>query len=124
MGGGWSVFRDRNVSTLSPAPRGINRKDTSMTEQQFFSGQTQIFWACKALLDGRIISHRNEIREVHSWRLGSIIHRLKAEYEWPIHTSYSTPDHVAFYSLKSDADRTILRFPPSAKALCNAEGVQ
>lgn len=95
-----------------------------MTDDQFYSGQTQVFWTCKALLDGRTISHRTEIRELRGWRLGAIIHRLKADYAWPIQTTYSTPDNVAFYSLKADVDRAALRFPPSAKALGQREDVQ
>ncbi len=93
-----------------------------MQDDQFYSGETQVFWTCKALLDGREISHVTEIREVHGWRLGAIIHRLKSEYAWPIQTRYRSPDNVAFYSLTPDADRTKLRFPPSAKALGERQG--
>lgn len=93
-----------------------------MNDDQFYSGETQVFWACKALLDGRTISHVTEINEVRGWRLGAIIHRLKADYAWPIQTRYRSPDNVAFYSLCPDADCTKLRFPPSAKALSNGEG--
>jgi hypothetical protein len=124
MGGGWSVFRGRNAFTLSPAPCGINHKDDTMIDDQFYSGKTQVFWTCKSLLDGLTISHITEIREVRGWRLGAIIHRLKADYAWPIQTSYRKPDNVAFYSLSTDADRSSLRFPPSAKMLGQKEGVQ
>lgn len=95
-----------------------------MTDDKCHSGPTQVYWTCKALLDGRTISHRTEIREVRGWRLGAIIHRLKSEYAWPIHTTYSTPDNVAFYSLKADVERTTLRFPPSASALGKLEGAE
>lgn len=95
-----------------------------MTTDKFFSKPTQVFWTCKALLDGREISHRTEIREVRGWRLGAIIHRLKSEFAWPIHTTYSPADNVAFYSLKGDVDRTTLRFPPSASALDRVEGIE
>ncbi len=91
-----------------------------MTDK-FYSGETQVFWTCKALLDGRTISHATEIREVNGWRLGAIIHRLKADYAWPIQTRYRSPDNVAFYSLSPDADRAALRLPPSAKALGQGE---
>lgn len=124
MGGGCSVFRGRNVYTLRPAPCGINHKDNIMSDDQFYSGSTQVFWTCKALLDGRIISHVTEIREVRGWRLGAIIHRLKTDYDWPIIATYRKPDNVAFYSLKKEADRSKLRFPPSAKALGDGEDVQ
>jgi len=95
-----------------------------MTTDKFYSKPTQVYWTCKALLDGRTISHRTEIREVRGWRLGAIIHRLKNDYGWPILTTYSTPDNVAFYSLTEGTDCTVLRFPPSAKALAQAEGAQ
>ena len=36
-----------------------------MTKQdRWFSGETQVYWTCKALIDGRVISHRTEIREI------------------------------------------------------------
>jgi hypothetical protein len=124
MGGRWSVFRSRNVSILHPALCGINRKAKQMTDEQFYSGKTQVFWACKALLDGRTISHVNEIQEVRGWRLGAVIHRLKTDYAWPIQTRYRSPDNVAFYSLKADVDRAALLLPPSAKALGQAEDAQ
>jgi len=95
-----------------------------MTTNKFYSRPTQVFWTCQALLKGRTISHVTEIREVRGWRLGAIIHRLKADYGWPIQTTYRKPDNVAFYSLSPDADRTALRFPPSASALGNVEGAQ
>ena len=123
MGGGWSVFRGRNALTLCPAPYGFNHKDDPMTDNRFYSKKTKVHWTCKALLDNREISHATEIQEVSGWRLGAIIHRLKSEYAWPIQTRYRTPDNVAFYSLKPDADRATLRFPPSAKALGIVEGV-
>jgi hypothetical protein len=95
-----------------------------MNGDQFYSGQTQVFWTCKALMDGRTISHLTEIREVRGWRLGAIIHRLKADYAWPIQTRYRSPDNVAFYSRKSDADHAKLRFPKSAMALGKGEAAQ
>lgn len=92
-----------------------------MTDDQFYSGQTQVFWVCEALLDGRTISQETEIREVRGWRLGAIIHRLKADYAWPICAAYRHPDNVAFYSLSPDTDRATLRFPASATALGKVE---
>jgi hypothetical protein len=88
-----------------------------MIDDQFYSGKTQVFWTCKALLDGRTINQQTEINEVRGWRLGAIIHRLKNEYNWPIEPDYRGPQNVAHYSLKAGIDRTTLRFPPSAKAL-------
>ena len=95
-----------------------------MTGTNFYSNKTQVYWTCRALLEGRVISHRTEIREIRGWRLGAIIHRLKSEYAWPIQTTYSKPDNVVFYSLKNDADLEALRFPPSAKALGTLETAQ
>lgn len=93
-----------------------------MTQPHFYSKPTSVYWTCKALLDGRTISHQTEIREVHGWRLGAIVHRLKAEFGWPICTEYTSPGRIALYRLSPDADRTKLRFPKSAKALCKGEG--
>jgi hypothetical protein len=59
-----------------------------MTDDQSFSGKTQVFWACKVLLDGRVINQQTEINEARGWRLGAIIHRLKNEYGWPIKANY------------------------------------
>ena len=86
-----------------------------MTEM--FSGSTQVFWTCKALIGGRAISHQTEIREVRGWRLGAIIHRLKQEYAWPITTDYLPGSRIAIYRLNPDTDLTRLRFPPSAAEL-------
>ena len=91
-----------------------------MTRQKWYSGATQVYWTCKALLEGRAISHKTEIREVRGWRLGAIIHRLRHEFGWPIVTEYRGPDHVAYYSLAPGFDKAALRFPRSARAL--AEG--
>jgi hypothetical protein len=95
-----------------------------MIDDQFFSGKTQVFWTCKALLDKRTISHRTEINEVHGWRLGAIIHRLKSEYGWPIQAEYRAPRNIAHYSLKAEIDRAALRFPPSARSLAKQENAQ
>ncbi|WP_254444547.1 MULTISPECIES: hypothetical protein [unclassified Ruegeria] len=51
-----------------------------MSSDQWYSNRSQVFWTCKALLDGRTISHMTETREVRGWRLGAIVHRLKSEY--------------------------------------------
>lgn len=92
-----------------------------MTQNRFYSSPTQVYWTCKAFLDGRTITHRTEIREVRGWRLGAIVHRLRHEYGWPIEVEYRGSENVAHYWLKPDADRDRLRLPPSAKALGRAE---
>lgn len=88
-----------------------------MSSNQWYSGKTQVFWTCKALLDGRTISHKTEIREVRGWRLGAIVHRLKHDYGWPIRVEYRGPQNIAHYWLDPDADRASLRLPSSARAL-------
>lgn len=88
-----------------------------MNSNKWYSGQSQVFWTCKALLEGRTISHKTEIREVRGWRLGAIIHRLRHHYGWPIHAEYRGPENIAHYSLKAGTDRNKLRFPRSARAL-------
>jgi hypothetical protein len=90
-----------------------------MSSKRWYSGRTQIHWTCKALIEGRTISHKTEIREVRGWRLGAIIHRLKTEYHWPIEVDYRGPENVAHYRLSKRADKARLRFPPSATALGN-----
>ncbi len=88
-----------------------------MKHDRMYSNPTQVYWCCKALLDGRIISHKTEIREVSGWRLSAIVFNLRDKYEWPIVTEYRGPENVAYYSLPPGADRTRLQFPPSANAL-------
>ena len=88
-----------------------------MSSKKWYSGNTQVYWTCKALIEGRTINHRTEIREVRGWRLGAIIHRLKTEFHWPIQVEYRGPENIAHYWLSKDADIGALRLPRSAKAL-------
>ncbi len=88
-----------------------------MKQKCFYSGKSQIAWTCKALMDGRTISHKTEIREMRGWRLGAIIHRLIHDFQWPIETEYRGPLQVAYYSLSPDADLAALKLPKSAKVL-------
>jgi hypothetical protein len=88
-----------------------------MNHDRMYSSTTQVFWTCDALLKGRVISHKTEIREVRGWRLGAIVHTLKHKYKWPILVEYRGPENVAYYSLASNTDRTRLKFPRSAKSL-------
>lgn len=87
--------------------------------ENFYSSPTQVYWCCKALIDGRTISHRTEIREVKGWRLGAIIHVLKSKYDWPIVAEYRGPENVAYYRLPSGAAIASLKFPPSAASLAD-----
>ena len=93
-----------------------------MKNDRLYSSPTQVFWCCKALMDGRIISHKNEIREVKGWRLGAITHTLRKKYDWPIIAEYRGPEYIAFYRLPPDADSSKLRFPTSAKELAEKGG--
>jgi hypothetical protein len=104
MGGGWSVFRGRNVFTLCPAPCGFNHKDFNMIDDQFYSGKTQVFWVCNVLLQKRTITHQTEIQEVYGWRLGAIIHRLIHDYDWPIQADYRGSRNDAHNLMKAGTD--------------------
>ncbi len=88
-----------------------------MSSNQWYSNLTQVFWTCKAFLEGRTISHKTEIREVRGWRLEAIVHRLKSEFGWPIQTEYRGPKNVAYYSMKPGFDRMELRFSRSVRSL-------
>lgn len=86
------------------------------------SGETQIYWTCKALIGGRTISHIDEIGEVQGWRLGAIICALKRKYDWPIRADYKAPENVAYYTLAPDTDWRKLKFPQSARSLLPLNG--
>lgn len=94
-----------------------------MPKRDWYSNKTQVFWTCKALIDGRTINHRTEIREVKGWRLGAIIHVLKVDYGWPILVEYRKPENIAYYWLDRDCDPRDLRYPPSALPLIEGETV-
>lgn len=87
---------------------------------RWYSSPTQIYWACKALKEGRTVTHKTEIREAKGWRLAAIMERLRKRYGWPILTEYRGPENVAHYRLQPGADIARLRYPPSAARL--AEG--
>lgn len=91
---------------------------------RFYSSPTQVFWTCNALLEGRTISHKTEIREIKGWRLGAIIHTLRKKYGWPILADYRGPENVAHYRLAPGTDRTRLNFPHSARALAETGGAE
>lgn len=85
--------------------------------KHWHSNKTQVYWTCKALIDGRTINHMDEIGEVQGWRLGAIIHNLRQKYRWPIETEYRGPERIAHYWLHSGSDWRGLSFPKSAKVL-------
>ena len=89
---------------------------------RWYSSPTQVFWTCKALMEGRTLTTKTEIREVKGWRLAAITERLRKQYSWPIETEYRGPENIAHYRLAPGTDVTRLRFPPSAKML--ADGLE
>lgn len=91
-----------------------------MSEQGFYSGNSQIKWACAGLLSGRTLGHNDEIAEAQGWRLAAIVWRLKNKYGWPITTEYVGPENRACYKLEPGTDRASLAFPPSARALARS----
>lgn len=68
-------------------------------------------------MEGRTITHWDEIGEVRGWRLGSIIHSLRTKYHWPIEADYRGPENIAHYRLVRRPDWRALDFPRSAKPL-------
>jgi hypothetical protein len=102
----------------TPIRLWLQDKGYQMSKQdRWFSNPTQVFWTCKALIEGRVISHEIEIAEVKGWRLGAIIHLLRSKYHWPIDVEYRGPECVAYYRLRPETDITRLTYPPSAIAL-------
>lgn len=93
-----------------------------MTKQdRWYSSPTQRFWTCKALIEGRTISTKSEIREVKGWRLAAIVETLKSKYGWPIKAELRGKENVAHYYLAPGTDPATLNYPPSAQSL--ADGV-
>lgn len=79
---------------------------------KWYSGETQIRWACRELIKGREISHAHEIAEARGWRLAAIIHNLIHKYKWPIDKRYDSK-RVAYYRLGRDVDTDALKKPRS-----------
>ncbi|AYF02185.1 hypothetical protein PY32053_02592 [Paracoccus yeei] len=84
---------------------------------RWYSSPTQIYWTCDALIRGRVLSTRTEIREVKGWRLAAVCHKLSSKYHWPILVDYRGPENIAHYRLAPGTDISRLRFPPSAQSL-------
>ena len=94
-----------------------------MTNQdRWYSNKTQRYWTCKALIEGRTISTKSEIREVKGWRLAAIVETLKSKYGWPIKVELRGKENVAHYFLALGTDPATLKYPPSAQSL--ADGAQ
>jgi hypothetical protein len=83
----------------------------------WYSNDSQVYWTCKALIQGRTINHMDEIGEVRGWRLGAIIHNLRRKYDWPIDTEYKGPERIAHYTLRAGCDWHCLSSPRSARKL-------
>ncbi len=92
--------------------------------ERFYSSPTQVFWTCRAFLDGRTISTKTEIREAKGWRLGAIVHTLRKKYGWPILAEYRGPENIAHYRLAPGTDRSRLKFPRSAQSLAEEGGAE
>jgi hypothetical protein len=90
----------------------------------FHSSNTQFYWAVKALMDGRTLSHKTEIREVNGWRLAAIVCELRQKYHWPILAEYRGPENIAHYRLNPSCNPAGLKFPRSARALKPESGGQ
>ena len=88
---------------------------------RWYSSPTQVFWTCKALMEGRTLTTKTEIREVKGWRLAAITERLRKQFDWPILTDYRGPENIAHYRLAPGTDLSKLRLPPSAKSLAQGE---
>ena len=78
----------------------------------WYSGETQIRWACREPIKGREISHAHEIAEANGWRLSAIIHNLIHRYKWPIDKRYGN-NRVAYYRLAVSVDKDALEKPRS-----------
>lgn len=92
-----------------------------MAKRDRYSNPTQVFWTCKALIEGRTITHKTEIREVNGWRLGAVIHKLRRDYDWPIADAYRGKENIKHYWLPKECDWRKLRFPASAEHLLEGE---
>lgn len=88
-----------------------------MTDRHCHSNQTQVYWTCKAPLEGRTITHLDEIGEVQGWCLCAITQNLRSNYDWPIHSNYRCPQNIAHCWLRKGVVRRGLRFPKSASKL-------
>ncbi len=79
---------------------------------RWYSSETQIRWVCKQLIQGREISHADEIAEAQGWRLSAIIHQLRTRYKWPIATRFDE-NRIAHYRMGTDVDTDKLKKPRS-----------
>ena len=79
---------------------------------KWYSGDSQIKWACIMLIRGKEISHADEIEEANGWRLAAIIHKLRYTYNWPIATRYDD-NKIAYYRLGKEVDTERLKKPRS-----------
>lgn len=78
----------------------------------WYSGDSQIAWACRAFLKGTEISHMDEILNVRGWRLAAIVWELKTRYGWQFDVRYGV-DNIAYYRLKRCLDKASLKMPRS-----------
>lgn len=88
-------------------------------KDRWFSSPTQVFWACKALIEGRTISHNSKIHEAKGWRLAAILEQLKNNYSWPIIAASDGPENIAYFRLPEGTSPATPIYPPSEMTLAN-----
>jgi hypothetical protein len=84
-----------------------------------FARATQVFWAFKALIEGRAISTKSKIREAEDRHLAAIVELLKSKYYLPIVAEYREPANTAYYRQPAGTDPAAPIYPPSAKSLAD-----
>jgi len=102
----------------TPMNQGVTvAGDAKHITDNMYSGATQIAWACKALLEGRTITHATEFMECKGWRLSGIVYVLIHKHGWPIITELRGKGNIGHYFLETGLDIGKLELPRSAKRL-------
>lgn len=96
-------------------PGYLQKAQTKHTTSNAYSSAPQIAWACKALLEGRVITHATEFKECEGWRLSGIIYVLRHRYGWPIVTERRGKGRIGHYFLPTGTDTRKLELPPSVR---------
>lgn len=82
-----------------------------MTDENWYSTDTQVRWACLQLIKGREISQKLQIAESGGTRLSAIIYNL-IDMDWPILKRYGAVGE-AYYRLPEEVDADSLKKPRS-----------
>ena len=73
-GGGVFDMRLKAPREYRARPLAASHEANPMIQHHgFYSGPTQVAWACRVLLSGRTIGHDDEIAEAKGWRLAAIV---------------------------------------------------